>query len=880
MKSLSLNTKMTCVFSLLVIVFLLVMGLYTKTYSERQFKGTVAEQQFTLVSAMADEIDGKIMSTLNALTAASKDITPTIIADQQKSVTFIKSRTGTNTLFESGLFIFSPTGGIIAGTAAETALWTKDESFRESLLATFAAGKPLISKPFYCPHQHRHPVIIFAAPVFNQQGKVIAVLGGGIDLMQDNFLGKLAAIKLGKGGYLYLYDVNRTLITHPDRSRILKEGVPPGANRLFDRTIEGFEGTGETVIAPGMLELSSFKRLKTANWILAANYPLAEVYAPIYRAKREVLGGLGLLIICSIFVSWLFMRYLTAPLLSFARHVEGITGCEDTLAPLDIRTGDEIGTLAASCNRMLASIADHKRALQEQLQFSLNLIENSAAPTFVLNAQHQVIAWNKACEELTGVPATKVIGTNGHWQAFYSEQRSCLADLVIDDATENLEEYYTTCSKSSLIAAGVAAECWLRINGSDKFLAFNAAPIRDNSGKLIAAIETLKDLTFRKRNEEELHKLSQAVEQSPSTVVITDIEGNIEYVNAKFQELTGYTAAEAIGKNPRILKSGETPPEEYRKIWETIGVGKEWRGELRNRKKNGEFYWEAATISPLRNQAGEITHYIALKEDITEKKRLEKQLSNAQRMEVIGTLAAGLAHDFNNSLTAIIGYGSLMQRKLPPTDPMQHYAAQILVTADRAASLTQGLLAYSRNRPANPQPLDMNQTVQRLVKLIDRLVGEDVTLTTNLAEGELIVQADSGQIEQALVSLAAHARDTMGGKGSLRITTSLAELAEEFRRSHELSLEKNYAMLAVSDNGPGLDNDARKRLFELFFAAGNMGQGSGIGLSIVDRIVKQHNGAIDVVSSPGQGTTFMVYLPLATPASNATCAELPLFHPA
>ncbi len=240
--------------------------------------------------------------------------------------------------------------------------------------------------------------------------------------------------------------------------------------------------------------------------------------------------------------------------------------------------------------------------------------------------------------------------------------------------------------------------------------------------------ESRRELAERKKAEASLRRLSVAVEQSPVSIVITDTNGTIEYVNQHFSNLTGYSLEEIIGLNPRILKTGETSAEEYRELWDTILSGGEWRGEFHNRKKNGDLYWEHAHISPIRDSAGHITHFVGLKEDVTERKHLEGQLRHSQKMEAIGQLAGGIANDFNNILTAIIGYSSIMQLKLPDGRVLKNSADQIAATAERGARLTQGLLAFSRTQTTNPVAVDLNEILQRVHQLLPQLISKDINL--------------------------------------------------------------------------------------------------------------------------------------------------------
>jgi PAS domain S-box-containing protein len=376
--------------------------------------------------------------------------------------------------------------------------------------------------------------------------------------------------------------------------------------------------------------------------------------------------------------------------------------------------------------------------------------------------------------------------------------------------------------------------------------------------------EAREELQERKRAEEQLRKLSHAVEQSPVSVIITDTKGDIEYVNPKFTETTGFTFDEAVGKNPRLLKSGETPLAGYKELWQTITAGNEWRGELHNRKKNGELFWELASISPMRNSEGIITHYIAMKEDITEQKKLETQLRHSQKMEAIGQLAGGIAHDFNNIMTAIIGYASILDMKLDQESPSRNSVKQILFSAKRAANLTQGLLAFSRKQVTNPRPVNLNDIVRRVEKILERLIGEDIELATSLCATEPIILADGLQLEQVLVNLATNARDAMPEGGKLTIATDMLRLDERFIKNHDLAKTGTYAKLSVSDSGVGMDEETQKRIFDPFYTTKEVGKGTGLGLSIVYGIIKKHNGAIGCYSEPGMGSVFNIFLPVTT----------------
>jgi two-component system NtrC family sensor kinase len=365
----------------------------------------------------------------------------------------------------------------------------------------------------------------------------------------------------------------------------------------------------------------------------------------------------------------------------------------------------------------------------------------------------------------------------------------------------------------------------------------------------------------RMQGESTLRKLTSAVAQSPVSILICDTSGCIEFVNPKFTQVTGYEKNEVLGLNPRFLKTGHTPPEEYRRLWSTISGGNVWEGEFQNRKKSGELFWEHATISPIRNSEGVITNYLAIKEDITGTKKLEEQLRQAQKMEAIGQLAGGVAHDFNNILQVIMTFATLMKMDNHLQAQDKDHVEQILASAHRAAHLTSDLLTFSRKKAMQPKPCDLNDIVLNFRKFLTRIIGEDITLKTTCWEAPLDVCADSGQLEQILINLATNARDAMPLGGEFTVTTEPAELDTAFVQEHGFGKPGRYAIMTVSDSGSGMDKEMLEKIFEPFFTTKGVGKGTGLGLAIVYGIVKQHGGHIAVSSEPGRGTTFRIYLP-------------------
>ena len=431
-------------------------------------------------------------------------------------------------------------------------------------------------------------------------------------------------------------------------------------------------------------------------------------------------------------------------------------------------------------------------------------------------------------------------------------------DLVAESDRDKVTEGYANLLEES---AQSLHFCFQGVRKYAKSIELEAHGAKTELNGKPAIIGTLLDITERKRAEEELRKLWRAVEQSPVSVVITDTMGNIEYVNPKFTAVTGYDEQEVLGKNPRILQSGTMNPDDYRKMWETITAGKEWHGEYHNKKKNGELFWESASISAIKNAAGQVTHYVGVKEDITERKKSIEQLRQAQKMEAIGQLAGGIAHDFNNLLTIINGYSTLLLRSLDKDSPQHKEAEQILRAGERAADLTRQLLSFSRKQILAPKVLDINKQVKNIEKMLCRLIGEHIMLVTDLDEDVGLIKIDPGQVEQIIMNLVVNARDASEEGARIVIETANTELDDEFAATHPGSVPGSYIMLSVSDDGMGMTEDIKRRLFEPFFTTKELGRGTGLGLATVYGIVKQSGGYIDITSEPDQGTTFRIFLP-------------------
>jgi len=392
--------------------------------------------------------------------------------------------------------------------------------------------------------------------------------------------------------------------------------------------------------------------------------------------------------------------------------------------------------------------------------------------------------------------------------------------------------------------------------------------LKGNLKRLIPAIDReLREAASRRERrkaEEALResekRLQKILDNSPAIIFLKDTEGRYLYVNPQFGKLTVLTPEQILGKTDAEI----FPPEQaaaFRandlKVLQA-GVALEFEEVARHQD---ELYTSIVSKFPLRNTEGEVYAICGIATDITERKSLEAQLRQSQKMEAIGRLAGGIAHDFNNMLTVINGFSELMLLSLPVGDPHRNTAEHIRQAGEKAATLTRHLLAFSRQQVLQPRVLDLNAVVANMDTMLKRMIAEDIDLLTILSPGSTPVKADPGQIQQILMNLVVNARDAMPDGGRLTIETADVVLDTDYARRHVGVSPGRYVMLAVSDNGCGMDKQTQARIFEPFFTTKEEGKGTGLGLSTVYGIVKQSGGNIWVYSEPGRGTTFRIYLP-------------------
>lgn len=389
-------------------------------------------------------------------------------------------------------------------------------------------------------------------------------------------------------------------------------------------------------------------------------------------------------------------------------------------------------------------------------------------------------------------------------------------------------------------------------------------------------ISVLRDVTEELKQEATQRRLVTAIEQANESVIITDQTGIVEYVNPAFSRTSGYAREEIIGRNPRFLRSGKHDGRFYRNMWKTITSGRVWQGRIINRRKDGELVTEMATISPVRDVTGKITHYVAVNRNVSHEVELEAKLRQAQKMEAIGTLAGGIAHDFNNILGAILGFTDMALLQSDPDSPIHETLLHIRKGGKRAADLVQQILTFSRQSSVEKKPIAVTPLIQESLQLLRASLPSTIIIHQELQADDAQVMADATQLQQIVLNLCTNAFQAMREQGG-ELTVRLETLPSEDCGKILETKQERCIRLTVSDTGAGVASAVVERIFDPFFTTKNPGEGTGMGLSVVHGIISDIGGEISIDSTPGHGATFSVLLPMAEPVGEEESrAQVPL----
>ncbi len=409
---------------------------------------------------------------------------------------------------------------------------------------------------------------------------------------------------------------------------------------------------------------------------------------------------------------------------------------------------------------------------------------------------------------------------------------------------------------------------WVRIRGESS---------RDAGGKVVRMAGSFSDIDAARRAEENLRFQSQVLAQVSDAVFATDLEQCVTYWNRAAERLYGVPASEMIGQSISVAYERVwRQPEDAQGMWDALASTGYWQGELIHGLRDGRRVFVESTVNTIKDPAGTVVGYLAVVRNVTKQLELEAQMRSSQKLEAIGLLAGGIAHDFNNLLQVINGYTAFSLESAVPWPERKANLEQVRAAGQRAAQLTAQLLAFSRRQSLRKDDLDLNQALADLLKMIRRLIGEQIQVDFIAGHNLGNVRADRAQLDQVLLNLCINARDAMPNGGRLTLETENVLVNGAFRESHPWAKPGRYVLISVSDNGGGMDKETQLRIFEPFFTTKARGEGTGLGLSVVDGVIKQHGGMVHVYSEPGLGSTFKIYLPITERAADTAGSKLPV----
>jgi len=536
---------------------------------------------------------------------------------------------------------------------------------------------------------------------------------------------------------------------------------------------------------------------------------------------------------------------------------------------------------------LTAYVADHNRMMQKiniyrQMLYGFSVLLLACIGYILFRLNHTAVKLQRTVADLKyqkfAMDQHAIVSiTDRSGNITYANQKFC--DINQRTAEELIGQNHRL-AKSDYHPASFFKDLWRTItcgkvwhgqiqnkarDGSRYWADTTIVPFIDDEGVPYQYVAIRTDITEIKQAEEQLRVQAAALEVAANGIIITDREGNIQWVNAAFTTITGYSREEAIGQTPRLLKSDQQDAAFYQNMWKTVLSGHVWHGEMMNRRKGGVLYSEEQTISPVYDEQGEISHFISIKQDISERQQTEQALRRSQKMEAIGQLSGGIAHDFNNQLGIVIGYLDFLKDYVSENivdDKKPHWWVDTATKATlRCTALTRQLLAFSRRQAEEKTTVDLNVVVRELETMIARSVTPEVEVQYFLTVDLWLTEIDPGEFQDAVLNLVINARDAMPDGGKLLIETNNTHLDADYVALNPGIKPGDYVQLMISDTGIGMDKETLERVFEPFFTTKPAGKGTGLGMAMVYGFIKRYGGHIKVYSETGVGTTMRLYLP-------------------
>jgi PAS domain S-box-containing protein len=698
----------------------------------------------------------------------------------------------------------------------------------------------------------RSPSVMIAMPVFNEDKGQVGVIGMPLNLEAVRTM-VMKHLPGEEGSAITIVDSkdNILICNYEARSNEQCEKLAPTVLKSFETTKDTLEERGPD----GIVRIYSIARYTRTGWRVIIGVPKEQVYHRANAFGMRYFAILSVVSITALILSFLLSKKITNNISSL---IAGLKEIErgNLLFTLKLSGHDELQDVGESFNTMAAKREEAEKKLRESESFRAAVLNGIGEGVVVIGKDFRVLSANQGYCDQTNIGCDAIIGKHCYEishhidQPCFEKEGGC--DCTVQKCFETGERHRSMHTHYDK-------------DGNSRYIETNAYPLKDPSGEIVAAIETLMDVTnlviLESRLMDVKDRYRKLYDDAPDMMHSIDRNGNIIICNQTEAKALGYEIEELIGRPQKDIIAPEERDECVGKMGILMDTGF-FEGERTLLAKDGRRIPVFIKAKAILDKDGVFLMSDAVLRDISEKRNLEAQLFQAQKMEAVGLLAGGVAHDFNNILTAIVGYGSLLLTKMEKDGAEHAYVEQMLAAAERATSLTKGLLAFSRKQIINPKPLRLSDAVRHFENILARVIGEDIELRVFLSPREASIMADAGQIEQVLMNLATNARDAMPDGGALIMESELVDFDEEYVRLHAFARPGKYMLLSMTDTGQGIDAKTKERIFEPFFTTKDTGKGTGLGLSMVYGIIKQHNGFINVYSEPGKGTTFKIYLPV------------------
>jgi len=864
-----LRTKTSLVLAVLIVAILSVAGFGFLRFLENSLRKSIFDGLESLSSASSGSVSRFLDDTLKDAEIIASSFPKEAL--ERKDISAIEARLKRimeiYPKFENGMFILDMKGNLWADYPSYPETRGKNFGFREYFKTTMEKQKGIIGVP-YRSARTGELVLTFTALLRGTSNQIVGLLGCSVQLLHPNALGGIRKTRIGESGYVYIYDTSRLMILHPEDRRVLQRDVAPGMNKLFDAAIEGFEGTGETVNSRGVPMLLSLKRIEGTHWILGAQQPRKEAFAPIKEARNRIILLVFFAAVIAILTGVFAVRRLTEPLVKLrnvtmrlGQSVERITG-DSREKELDfqeelkeIRSSDEIGDLASAFGEMyeklketFASLKETISTLRESEERYRILAEAAHDMIFILNRDGSIQYVNEFAARQHKLSAKEIIG---------KREDELFPPQVSERHMSNLQKVFETGQPlyGENLAGFTKEEMWL-----GTWL----VPLFKESKEVGAVLGISRDITERRQMEGALRqseeKYRSLVANANDAIFIAQ-DGFVKFPNPSALAMTGFSAEEyATIPFVHLIhpEDREMVDERYSQRLRGEEVPNNYSFRILN--KAGNELWVQLNAVPVDWEGRRAV--LCFLRDITPQKRLEAQVLQAQKMEAVGTLAGGIAHDFNNLLQTVLGYAEILLSEREKDGPGRQELLAIKHATQRGAELTRQLLTFSRKVQSKLRPINLNKEVIQVEGLLKRTLPKMIEVELQLADDLKVINADPAQVEQMLMNLAVNARDAMPERGRLVIRTQNVVLDETFSRKHLETKPGDYVRLTVSDTGHGMNRETLKHIFEPFYTTKGLGKGTGLGLAMVYGIVRSHDSHIFCESAPGKGTTFDIYFPV------------------